>query len=145
MFEDGAIMGVAGVERGRIEGEAGTVAVTNPERIRGDVGAQAGVTRTADPKTAKAVIAAVSIPVMVKVRIGDFLEAQLLETIDGEVVDESEVVLLTNSIHYINAWSSQHELEKGGVLKQNKIVASARGTGVMLQELLHTFALCMKI
>lgn len=127
MLEDGAIMDVASVERARIEGEAGTVAVTNPERIRGDVGAQGGVTRTADPKITKAIMGAVSIPVMAKVRIGDFVEAQLLEAIDGDFVDESEVLIPANNIHYINKWSFQHELEKGGVLKQNNIVASARG------------------
>jgi pyridoxal 5'-phosphate synthase pdxS subunit len=102
MLEDAAIMDVASVERARIEGEAGTVTVTIPERIPSDVGAQGGVTRTADPKLTKAIMGAVSIPVMAKVRIGDFVEAQLLEAIHGDFVDESEVPTSASDIHYIH-------------------------------------------
>jgi pyridoxal 5'-phosphate synthase pdxS subunit len=126
ILKDGVIMGVASIERARVAGEAVTVTIIVLERIPSDIMAQGGVTKIADPRLIKAIMSAVSIPVMAKVRIGDFVEAQLLEAIDGDFIDESEVLTPANEIHYINKWSFRHKVVEVEVLKQNNIVDSTR-------------------
>ncbi|MGB9695160.1 MAG: pyridoxal 5'-phosphate synthase lyase subunit PdxS [Caldisericaceae bacterium] len=104
MLKGGVIMDVTSVEQAKIAEEAGAVSVMALERIPADIRAQGGVARTADPKLIKAIMEAVSIPVMAKVRIGHFVEAQMLEAIGVDFVDESEVLTPADEVHHINKW-----------------------------------------
>jgi pyridoxal 5'-phosphate synthase pdxS subunit len=104
MLKGGVIMDVTSVEQAKIAEEAGAVSVMALERIPADIRAQGGVARTADPKLIKAIMEAVSIPVMAKVRIGHFVEAQMIEAIGVDFVDESEVLTPADEVHHINKW-----------------------------------------
>jgi pyridoxal 5'-phosphate synthase pdxS subunit len=104
MLKGGVIMDITSVEQAKIAEEAGAVAVMALERIPADIRAQGGVARTADPKLIKAIMNAVSIPVMAKVRIGHFVEAQVLEAIGIDFIDESEVLTPADEIYHINKW-----------------------------------------
>ena len=104
MLKGGVIMDVTSVEQAKIAEEAGSVAVMALERIPADIRKQGGVARMADPKLAKDIMNAVSIPVMAKVRIGHFAEAQILESIGVDFIDESEVLTPADEIHHINKW-----------------------------------------
>ncbi len=105
MLKGGVIMDVTSVEQAKIAEEAGAVAVMALERIPSDVRKQGGVARTADPKIIKDIMNAVSIPVMAKVRIGHFAEAQIIESIGVDFIDESEVLTPADEIHHINKWN----------------------------------------
>lgn len=102
MLKGGVIMDVTTVEQARIAEEAGAVAVMALEKIPADIRASGGVARMADPELVKAIMDAVSIPVMAKVRIGHFVEAQVLEAIGIDFIDESEVLTPADEIHHIN-------------------------------------------
>ena len=104
MLKGGVIMDVTSVEQAKIAGEAGAVAVMALERIPADIRSQGGVARMADPKLVKDIMNAVSIPVMAKVRIGHFAEAQILESIGVDFIDESEVLTPADEVHHINKW-----------------------------------------
>jgi len=84
--------------------EAGAVAVMALERVPADIRAQGGVARMSDPKIIKEIMAAVSIPVMAKVRIGHFVEAMILEAIGVDFIDESEVLTPADEEHHIDKW-----------------------------------------
>ena len=92
MLKGGVIMDVSTPEQDRIAEEAGAAAVMALERIPADIRAAGGVSRMSDPKMIKGIQAAVSIPVMAKVRIGHFVEAQILEALEIDYIDESEVL-----------------------------------------------------
>ena len=104
MLKGGVIMDVTSVEQAKIAEEAGAVAVMALEKIPADIRAQGGVARMADPTLVKAIMNAVSIPVMAKVRIGHFVEAQVLEAIGIDFIDESEVLTPADETHHIDKW-----------------------------------------
>ncbi|MEE0685184.1 MAG: pyridoxal 5'-phosphate synthase lyase subunit PdxS [Lachnospiraceae bacterium] len=102
MLKGGVIMDVTTPEQARIAEAAGACAVMALERIPADIRAVGGVARMSDPKMIKGIQDAVSIPVMAKCRIGHFVEAQLLEAIDIDYIDESEVLSPADDIYHIN-------------------------------------------
>jgi len=102
MLKGGVIMDVTNEEQARIAEEAGAVAVMALERVPADIRAEGGVARMASPKKIKEIMAAVSIPVMAKVRIGHFAEAQVLEALGVDFIDESEVLTPADEAHHIN-------------------------------------------
>lgn len=102
MLKGGVIMDVTTPEQAKIAEEAGACAVMALERIPADIRAAGGVSRMSDPKMIKGIQEAVSIPVMAKCRIGHFVEAQLLEAIEIDYIDESEVLSPVDDIYHIN-------------------------------------------
>lgn len=102
MLKSGVIMDVVNPEQAKIAEEAGAVAVMALERVPSDIRKQGGVARMSDPKMIKEIIAAVSIPVMAKVRIGHFVEAQILESLGVDYIDESEVLTPADDSFHIN-------------------------------------------
>lgn len=92
MMKGGVIMDVVNAEQARIAEEAGAVAVMALERVPADIRAHGGVARMSDPKMIKEIMKMVSIPVMAKIRIGHFVEAQILEALGVDYIDESEVL-----------------------------------------------------
>ncbi|HGY10464.1 MAG TPA: pyridoxal 5'-phosphate synthase lyase subunit PdxS [Oceanithermus profundus] len=105
MFKGGVIMDVTTPEQAKIAEEAGAVAVMALERVPADIRAQGGVARMSDPKVIKEIMAAVSIPVMAKVRIGHFAEAMILEALGVDFIDESEVLTPADEEHHIDKWA----------------------------------------
>ena len=102
MLKGGVIMDVTTPEQARIAEEAGACAVMALERIPADIRAAGGVSRMSDPKMIKGIQAAVSIPVMAKCRIGHFVEAQILQAIEIDYIDESEVLSPADDIYHID-------------------------------------------
>lgn len=102
MLKGGVIMDVTTPEQARIAEAAGACAVMALERIPADIRAAGGVTRMSDPKMIKGIQEAVSIPVMAKCRIGHFVEAQILEAIEIDYIDESEVLSPADDVYHIN-------------------------------------------
>lgn len=102
MLKGGVIMDVTTPEQARIAEEAGACAVMALERIPADIRAAGGVSRMSDPKMIKGIQEAVSIPVMAKCRIGHFVEAQLLEAIEIDYIDESEVLSPADDTYHID-------------------------------------------
>jgi pyridoxal 5'-phosphate synthase pdxS subunit len=102
MLKGGVIMDVVTVEQARIAEEAGAVAVMALERVPADIRAQGGVARMSDPELISAIKAAVTIPVMAKARIGHFVEAQVIEVLGIDYIDESEVLTPADEEHHIN-------------------------------------------
>ncbi|CAF1868541.1 hypothetical protein Bca4012_034164 [Brassica carinata] len=102
MLRGGVIMDVVNAEQARIAEEAGACAVMALERVPADIRAQGGVARMSDPEMIKEIKQAVTIPVMAKARIGHFVEAQILESIGVDYVDESEVLTLADEDNHIN-------------------------------------------
>ena len=105
MLKGGVIMDVVNVEQAKIAEDAGAVAVMALERVPADIRAQGGVSRMSDPDMIEAIQAAVSIPVMAKVRIGHFAEAQILQTLSVDYIDESEVLTPADYEHHIDKWN----------------------------------------
>lgn len=102
MLKGGVIMDVTTPEQAKIAQEAGACAVMALERIPADIRAAGGVSRMSDPKMIKGIQEAVSIPVMAKCRIGHFVEAQILEAIEIDYIDESEVLSPADDVYHIN-------------------------------------------
>jgi pyridoxal 5'-phosphate synthase pdxS subunit len=102
MLKGGVIMDVVTAEHARIAEEAGAVAVMALERVPADIRADGGVARMSDPELILQIMDAVTIPVMAKVRIGHFVEAQILEAIGVDYIDESEVLTPADEAHHIN-------------------------------------------
>ena len=102
MLKGGVIMDVTTPEQARIAEAAGACAVMALERIPADIRAAGGVSRMSDPKMIKVIQEAVSIPVMAKCRIGHFVEAQILEAIEIDYIDESEVLSPADDVYHIN-------------------------------------------
>ena len=105
MLKGGVIMDVVNVEQAKVAEDAGAVAVMALERVPADIRAQGGVSRMSDPDMIEAIQAAVSIPVMAKVRIGHFAEAQILQTLNVDYIDESEVLTPADYEHHIDKWN----------------------------------------
>src|SRR5271167_5000844 len=102
MLKGGVIMDVMNVEQARIAEEAGAVAVMALERVPAMIRAEGGVARMANPKLIKEIIETVSIPVMAKARIGHFAEAQILQHLGVDFIDESEVLTPADELHHID-------------------------------------------
>ncbi len=104
MLKGGVIMDVVNAEQAKIAEKAGAVAVMALERVPADIRAAGGVARMADPKKIKEIMDAVTIPVMAKCRIGHFVEAQILEALGVDYIDESEVLTPADPEHHIDKW-----------------------------------------
>jgi pyridoxal 5'-phosphate synthase pdxS subunit len=104
MLKGGVIMDVTTAEQAVIAEEAGAVAVMALERVPADIRSEGGVARMADPEKVTEIMAAVSIPVMAKCRIGHFVEAQVLQALGVDYVDESEVLTPADESHHVNKW-----------------------------------------
>jgi pyridoxal 5'-phosphate synthase pdxS subunit len=102
MLKGGVIMDVVTAEHAKIAEDAGAVAVMALERVPADIRADGGVARMSDPELITGIMEAVSIPVMAKVRIGHFVEAQILESLGVDYIDESEVLTPADEAHHIN-------------------------------------------
>ncbi len=105
MLKGGVIMDVTTVEQAKIAEDAGACAVMALERVPADIRVQGGVARMSDPEMIVKIIEAVSIPVMAKARIGHFVEAQILESLGVDYVDESEVLTPADEAHHIDKWN----------------------------------------
>ena len=104
MFKGGVIMDVVTPEHATIAQEAGACAVMALERVPADIRASGGVARMSDPEIIQRIMDSVSIPVMAKVRIGHFVEAQILESMGVDYIDESEVLTPADEVHHVNKW-----------------------------------------
>src|SRR6266508_4356345 len=105
MLKGGVIMDVTNAEAARIAEEAGAVAVMALERVPADIRKEGGVARMADPTKIQEIQEAVTIPVMAKARIGHFVEAQVLEALEVDYIDESEVLTPADEEHHIDKWA----------------------------------------
>lgn len=105
MLKGGVIMDVVNSEQAKIAEDAGAVAVMALERVPADIRAQGGVARMSDPDMIEAIKSSVSIPVMAKARIGHFVEAQILQAIGVDYIDESEVLTPADYTHHIDKWN----------------------------------------
>ena len=105
MLKGGVIMDVTNAEAARIAEEAGAVAVMALERVPADIRKEGGVARMADPTKIQEIQKAVTIPVMAKARIGHFVEAQVLEALEVDYIDESEVLTPADEEHHIDKWA----------------------------------------
>ena len=105
MLKGGVIMDVVNVEQAKIAEDAGACAVMALERVPADIRAQGGVARMSDPDMIQKIQAAVSIPVMAKVRIGHFVEAQIIESLGVDYIDESEVLTPADYTNHIDKWN----------------------------------------
>ena len=105
MLKGGVIMDVVTVEQAKIAEDAGAVAVMALERVPADIRAQGGVSRMSDPDMIDGIIDAVSIPVMAKARIGHFVEAQVLQELGVDYIDESEVLSPADYVNHIDKWN----------------------------------------
>jgi len=104
MLKGGVIMDVVTAEQAKIAEDAGAVAVMALERVPADIRAQGGVARMSDPDLIDQIISTVSIPVMAKARIGHFVEAQVLESLEVDYIDESEVLSPADYVNHIDKW-----------------------------------------
>ena len=104
MLKGGVIMDVVNAEQARIAEDAGAVAVMALERVPADIRAEGGVARMSDPDLIQGIIDTVSIPVMAKSRIGHFVEAQVLEALKVDYIDESEVLSPADYVNHIDKW-----------------------------------------
>jgi len=104
MLKGGVIMDVVTAEQAKIAEDAGAVAVMALERVPADIRAAGGVARMADPTIVEAIVGSVSIPVMAKCRIGHFVEAQVLESLGVDYIDESEVLTPADEEHHVDKW-----------------------------------------
>jgi pyridoxal 5'-phosphate synthase pdxS subunit len=105
MLKGGVIMDVVTSEQAKIAEDAGAVAVMALERVPADIRRDGGVARMSDPDMITGIVEAVSIPVMAKARIGHFVEAQVLQSLGVDYVDESEVLTPADEAHHINKWA----------------------------------------
>jgi pyridoxal 5'-phosphate synthase pdxS subunit len=104
MLKGGVIMDVTTAEQAKIAEEAGACAVMALERVPADIRAEGGVARMADPTKVEEIMEAVTIPVMAKCRIGHFVEAQILQALGADYLDESEVLTPADEAHHIDKW-----------------------------------------
>ena len=104
MLKGGVIMDVVTPEQAKIAEDAGAVAVMALERVPADIRAQGGIARMSDPDMVDGIVSAVSIPVMAKCRIGHFVEAQVLQSLGVDYIDESEVLSPADEAHHVDKW-----------------------------------------
>lgn len=145
-------MDVTNPEQAKIAEEAGAVAVMALERIPADIRAAGGVSRMSDPKMIKEIIETVNVPVMAKVRIGHFVEAQILQAIDVDCIDESEVLSSADNVYHIdkavfevpfvcgarNLGEALRRIQEGAKMIRTKGEA---GTGDVVQAVSHMRAI----
>jgi len=105
MLKGGVIMDVVDAEQAKIAEASGAVAVMALERVPADIRRDGGVARMSDPDMIERIMGAVSIPVMAKARIGHFVEAQVLEALEVDYIDESEVLTPADEAHHIDKWA----------------------------------------
>jgi pyridoxal 5'-phosphate synthase pdxS subunit len=105
MLKGGVIMDVVDPDQAKVAEDAGAVAVMALERVPSDIRRDGGVARMSDPEMIEGIKAAVTIPVMAKARIGHFVEAQILQALDVDYVDESEVLTPADEAHHIDKWA----------------------------------------
>ncbi|HNS54827.1 MAG TPA: pyridoxal 5'-phosphate synthase lyase subunit PdxS, partial [Syntrophales bacterium] len=105
MLKGGVIMDVTTADQAKIAEDAGAVSVMALERVPADIRAEGGVARMTDPAIIEGIMKAVTIPVMAKCRIGHFVEAQILEALGIDYIDESEVLTPADEKYHINKWS----------------------------------------
>jgi pyridoxal 5'-phosphate synthase pdxS subunit len=105
MLKGGVIMDVVNAEQAKVAEEAGAVAVMALERVPADIRAQGGVARMSDPEKILEIQEAVTIPVMAKARIGHFVEAQVLEALEVDYIDESEVLTPADEANHVDKWA----------------------------------------
>src|SRR3982751_1040464 len=105
MLKGGVIMDVVNADQARIAEDAGATAVMALERVPADIRRDGGVARMSDPEMIEGIKAAVTIPVMAKARIGHFVEAQILQSLGVDYVDESEVLTPADEAHHIDKWT----------------------------------------
>lgn len=148
MLKGGVIMDVTNVEQAKIAEDAGAVAVMALERVPSDIRKMGGVSRMSDPEMIRAIKEAVSIPVMAKVRIGHFVEAQILEYIGIDYIDESEVLTPADMEHHVdktkfkipfvcgatNLGEALRRIEEGACMIRTKGEA---GTGNVVEAVRH--------
>ncbi len=104
MLKGGVIMDVVNAEQAKIAEDAGAVAVMSLERVPADIRAAGGVARMADPSRVEEIVKAVSVPVMAKCRIGHFVEAQILQSLGVDYIDESEVLTPADEEYHVDKW-----------------------------------------
>jgi pyridoxal 5'-phosphate synthase pdxS subunit len=104
MLKGGVIMDVVTAEQAKVAEDAGAVAVMALERVPADIRATGGVARMSDPTMVEEIVKSVTIPVMAKCRIGHFVEAQVLESLGVDYIDESEVLTPADEEHHVNKW-----------------------------------------
>lgn len=152
MLKGGVIMDVSTPEQARIAEAAGAAAVMALERIPADIRAVGGVSRMSDPKMIKGIQAAVSIPVMAKIRIGHFVEAQILEALEIDYIDESEVLTPADDKYHVNKTKFQvpfvcgaknlgealRRIQEGASMIRSK---GEPGTGDVVQAVRHLRAM----
>ena len=148
MLKGGVIMDVTNAEQAKIAEEAGACAVMALERIPADIRAAGGVSRMSDPKLIKEIQEAVTIPVMAKVRIGHFVEAQILEALEIDYIDESEVLSPADDTYHIDKTQFKapfvcgakdlgealRRIEEGASMIRTK---GEPGTGDVIQAVIH--------
>lgn len=156
MLKGGVIMDVTTPEQAKIAEDAGAVAVMALERVPADIRAAGGVARMADPEIIEKIMNAVTIPVMAKVRIGHFVEAQILEALGIDFIDESEVLTPADEEHHINKWDFKvpfvcgcrnlgealRRIAEGAVMIRTKGEA---GTGNVVEAVRHMRAVMSEI
>jgi len=156
MLKGGVIMDVVTAEHARIAEEAGAVAVMALERVPADIRAQGGVARMSDPELILRIMDAVSIPVMAKCRIGHFVEAQILEALGVDYIDESEVLTPADEEHHIykhpftvpfvcgarNLGEAMRRIGEGAAMIRTKGEA---GTGDVVEAVRHARAVLGEI
>jgi pyridoxal 5'-phosphate synthase pdxS subunit len=149
MTKGGVIMDVVNAEQAVIAEEAGSVSVMALEKVPSDIRAEGGVARMADPSKVREIIDAVSIPVMAKVRIGHFVEAQVLESLDVDMIDESEVLTPADEKYHIdkkvftipfvcgarNLGEALRRIDEGAAMIRTKGEA---GTGNIVEAVRHS-------
>src|SRR5688500_18507151 len=104
MLRGGVIMDVVNAEQAKVAEDAGAVAVMALERVPADIRRDGGVARMSDPALIEEIKAVVTVPVMAKARIGHFVEAQVLEALGVDYIDESEVLTPADTVHHIDKW-----------------------------------------
>ncbi len=155
-LKGGVIMDVTNPEQAKIAEDAGAVAVMALERIPADIRAAGGVSRMSDPKMIKEIMDTVKIPVMAKVRIGHFIEAQILEELGIDFIDESEVLSPADDVYHVdktkfktpfvcgarNLGEALRRIEEGAMMIRTKGEA---GTGDVVQAVSHMRAIMSDI
>lgn len=155
-LKGGVIMDVTNPEQAKIAEDAGAVAVMALERIPADIRAAGGVSRMSDPKMIKEIMDTVKIPVMAKVRIGHFVEAQILEELEIDFIDESEVLSPADDVYHVdktkfktpfvcgarNLGEALRRIEEGAMMIRTKGEA---GTGDVVQAVSHMRAIMSDI
>ena len=156
MLKGGVIMDVVNAEQAKIAEDAGAVAVMALERVPADIRATGGVARMADPTIVEQVVASVSIPVMAKCRIGHFVEAQILESLGVDYIDESEVLTPADEEHHVdkmkfdvpfvcgarNLGEALRRLAEGAAMIRTK---GEPGTGNVVEAVRHMRAMTNEI